>query len=55
MKNINNMVENSVKEYSQNYISDKDKLKLKKDIKEAVFAIVFLVFIIVLPILFSHH
>lgn len=42
MKKINNMVENSVKEYSQNYISDKDKNKLKKDIKEAVFAIVFL-------------
>ena len=42
MKKINNMVENSVKEYSQNYISDKDKSKLKKDIKEAVFAIVFL-------------
>lgn len=43
MKKINNMVENSVKEYSQNYISDKDKNKLKKDIREAVFAIVFLV------------
>jgi Cd2+/Zn2+-exporting ATPase/Cu+-exporting ATPase len=42
MKKINNMVENSVKEYSQNYISDKDKSKLKKDIREAVFAIVFL-------------
>lgn len=42
MKKINNMVENSVKEYSQNYISDKDKSKLKKDIKEAVLAIVFL-------------
>ncbi|MBR3788546.1 MAG: hypothetical protein IKJ86_01015 [Clostridia bacterium] len=42
MKNINNMVENSVKEYSQNYISDKDKTKLKKDIREAVFSIVFL-------------
>ena len=42
MKKINNMVENSVKEYSQSYISDKDKNKLKKDIKEAVFAIVFI-------------
>ena len=30
MKKINNMVENSVKSYSQNYISDKDKNKLKK-------------------------
>ena len=36
MKKINNMVENSVKEYSQNYISDKDKSKLKKDIREAI-------------------
>ncbi len=42
MKKINNMVENSVKSYSQNYISDKDKNRLKKDILEAVFAIVFL-------------
>ena len=42
MKKINNMVENSVKSYSQNYISDKDKNKLKKDIKESVFSIVFL-------------
>jgi len=42
MKKINNMVENSVKEYSQNYISDKDKNKLKHDILEAVFAVVFL-------------
>lgn len=42
MKKINNMVENSVKDYSQNYISDKDKSKLKKDIQEAVFSIVFL-------------
>lgn len=42
MKKINNMVENSVKGYSQNYISDKEKNKLKKDIAEAVSAIVFL-------------
>ncbi len=42
MKKINNMVENSVKGYSQNYISDKEKNKLKKDIVEAVSAIVFL-------------
>ncbi|MBR2875900.1 MAG: cadmium-translocating P-type ATPase [Clostridia bacterium] len=42
MKKINNMVENSVKEYSQNYISERDKSKLKKDILEAVFAVVFL-------------
>jgi len=42
MKKINNMVENSVKEYSQSYISDKEKNKLKKDIVEAVSAIVFL-------------
>ena len=42
MKKINNMVENSVKEYSQSYISDKEKNRLKKDIVEAVSAIVFL-------------
>ena len=42
MKKINNMVENSVKDYSQSYISDKEKNRLKKDIVEAVSAIVFL-------------
>lgn len=42
MKKINNMVGNSVKEYSQSYITDKEKNKLKRDITGAVSAIVFL-------------
>lgn len=42
MKKINNMVENSVKEYSQSYISERDKSRLKKSIVEAVSAITFL-------------
>ena len=32
MKKINNMVENSVKSYSQNYISDKDKNKFNNNV-----------------------